>query len=403
MPSFAFQSDLQTQPEMLEVYSTNKPMFIGIPTETTLQENRVALVPSSVATLIANGHRVMIETGAGVKSNFTDRHYSDAGAEIAHSREQVFKCNVLLKVAPPTIEEIELMHPAQIVISPLQLSTISHEYITKLKEKRVTAIAMEYMKDQAGSFPIVRTMSEIAGISAMLIAADLLCNKNGEGIVLGGISGIPPAKVVILGAGVVAEFATRAAIGLGAEVRIFDNNIYKLMRLQKQIGRQLYTSAIDPYVLERELFTADVAIGAIHSQSGRAPMVVQEEMVANMKAGSVIVDVSIDQGGCFATSQVTSHDRPTFIKHDVLHYCVPNIPSRTPRTASMAISNIMTPILLKTQFTGSIEDLLYTDVGLRHGVYTFKGFVTNEYIGRRFGLKTTNIELILPSNLEFNI
>jgi alanine dehydrogenase len=293
-----------------------------------------------------------------------------------------------------------LMHPAQIVISPLQLSTISAEYISKLKEKRVTAIAMEYMKDQAGSFPIVRIMSEIAGISSMLIAAELLCNKDsGEGVLLGGISGVAPAKVVILGAGVVAEFAIRAALGLGAEIRVFDNNIYKLMRLQKQIGRQLFTSSIDPYVFERELLTADVVIGAIHSQSGRAPMIVQEDAVAKMKPGSVIVDVSIDQGGCFATSEVTSHDRPTFIKHDVIHYCVPNIPSRTPRTASTAVSNILTPILLKTQFSGSIEDLLYTDAGLRHGVYTFKGFVTNEYIGRRFNQKATNIELLLPSNL----
>ncbi len=400
MPSYSFQSDFQTQTETLEVFTKNIPMFIGIPVETTLQEKRVALTPSSVATLVANGHRVMIESGAGEKSNFSDRDYSEAGGEIAYSKEQVFKSNVLIKVAPPTLEEIDLMHPAQIVISPLQLSTISADYINKLKAKKVTAIAMEYMRDQAGSFPIVRIMSEIAGISAMLTAAELLTDKNGgEGVLLGGISGVAPAKVVILGAGVVAEFATRAALGLGAEVRIFDNNIYKLMRLQKQIGRQLYTSSIDPYTLERELFTADVAIGAIHSQSGRTPMIVQEEMVANMKTGSVIIDVSIDQGGCFATSEVTSHDKPTFIKHGVIHYGVPNIPSRTPRTASMAISNILTPILLKTQFTGSIEDLLYSDSGLRHGVYTFKGFITNEYIGRRFNLKATNIELLLPSAL----
>ncbi len=400
MPSYSFQSDFQTQTETLEVFTKNIPMFIGIPVETTLQEKRVALTPSSVATLVANGHRVMIESGAGEKSNFSDRDYSEAGGEIAYSKEQVFKSNVLIKVAPPTLEEIDLMHPAQIVISPLQLSTITADYINKLKAKKVTAIAMEYMRDQAGSFPIVRIMSEIAGISAMLTAAELLTDKNGgEGVLLGGISGVAPAKVVILGAGVVAEFATRAALGLGAEVRIFDNNIYKLMRLQKQIGRQLYTSSIDPYTLERELFTADVAIGAIHSQSGRTPMIVQEEMVANMKTGSVIIDVSIDQGGCFATSEVTSHDKPTFMKHGVIHYGVPNIPSRTPRTASMAISNILTPILLKTQFTGSIEDLLYSDSGLRHGVYTFKGFITNEYIGRRFNLKATNIELLLPSAL----
>lgn len=394
------QGEWQTQAEMLEIPLRQHNLFIGIPREVSLQENRVALVPSSVATLVAHGHRVIIESGAGKKSNYSDRDYSEAGAEIVFDREHVFKCNILLKVAPPTLEEIELMHSNQILISPLQLATISGEYIQRLRAKKVTALAMEYMKDQDGSFPIVRIMSEIAGISAIQTAAELLTRSQGEGILLGGISGVPPAKVVILGAGVVAEFATRAALGLGAEVRIFDNNIYKLMRLQKQIGRQLYTSSIDPYFLENELLSADVAIGAIHSKSGRAPMIVQEDIVMKMKTGAVIVDVSIDQGGCFATSEVTTHEQPTFVKHDVTHYCVPNIASRTPRTASMAISNILTPLLLKTVFTGSIEHLLYTDIGLRHGVYTYKGYVTNDYIGRRFELRATNIDLLLTSNYQ---
>jgi alanine dehydrogenase len=394
------QSEWQTQTEMLDVYRPQKSLFIGIPKEVTLQENRVALVPSSVATLVAHGHRIIMEAGAGKKSNYTDRDFSEAGAEVIYNLEEVFKCNILLKVAPPTLEEIKLMHENQILISPLQLATINEEYIQELRQKKVTAIAMEYMKDQDGSFPIVRIMSEIAGISAIQTAAELLTRtQQGAGILLGGISGVAPAKVVILGAGVVAEFSTRAALGLGAEVRIFDNNIYKLMRLQKQIGRQLYTSSIDPFFLEQELLTADVVIGAIHSKSGRAPMIVQEDMVIKMKPGAVIIDVSIDQGGCFATSEVTTHEKPTFVKHDIIHYCVPNIASRIPRTASMAVSNILTPLLLKTQFTGSIEDLLYTDAGLRHGVYTFKGHLTNEYIGRRFNIRTTNLDLILTSTL----
>ncbi len=394
------QSDWQTQTEMLDVYRPQKSLFIGIPKEVTLQENRVALVPSSVATLVAHGHRIIMEAGAGKKSNYTDRDFSEAGAEVIYNVEEVFKCNILLKVAPPTLEEIKLMHENQILISPLQLATINEEYIQELRQKKVTAIAMEYMKDQDGSFPIVRIMSEIAGISAIQTAAELLTRtQQGAGILLGGISGVAPAKVVILGAGVVAEFSTRAALGLGAEVRVFDNNIYKLMRLQKQIGRQLYTSSIDPFFLEQELLTADVVIGAIHSKSGRAPMIVQEDMVIKMKPGAVIIDVSIDQGGCFATSEVTTHEKPTFVKHDIVHYCVPNIASRIPRTASMAVSNILTPLLLKTQFTGSIEDLLYTDAGLRHGVYTFKGHLTNEYIGRRFNIRTTNLDLILTSTL----
>jgi alanine dehydrogenase len=394
------QSEWQTQTEMLEVHRRQQSLFIGIPKEVTLQENRVALTPSSVATLVAHGHRVLIETTAGKKSNFSDRDFSEAGAEIAFDKEQVFKANILLKVAPPTLDEIALMHHKQILISPLQLTTIGADYIERLREKRVTALAMEYMKDKDDSFPIVRIMSEIAGISAIQTAAELLTKtQNGVGILLGGISGVAPAKVVILGAGVVAEFATRAALGLGADVRVFDNNIYKLMRLQKQIGRQIYTSSIDAFYLEQELLNADVVIGAIHSKSGRAPMIVQEDMVMKMKPGAVIVDVSIDQGGCFATSEVTTHEQPTFVKHDIVHYCVPNIASRTPRTASMAISNVLTPLLLKTQFTGSIEDLLYGDAGLRHGVYTFKGYVTNDYIGRKFGIKSTNLDLLLTSNL----
>lgn len=393
-------SEWNTQTEMLEVQHRQKSLFIGIPKESTLQENRVALVPSSVTTLVAHGHRVIIEAGAGMKSNYSDRDYAEAGAEVVFDITEVFKCNILLKVAPPTFDEINLMHPNQILISPMQLATIDANYILQLKQKRVIALAMEYMQDQDGSFPIVRIMSEIAGISAIQSAAELMTKTHGgSGILLGGVSGVAPAKVVILGAGVVAEFSTRAALGLGAEVRIFDNNIYKLMRLQKLIGRQLYTSSIDSNTLETELLTADVVIGAIHSKSGRAPMIIQEDMVVRMKPGAVIVDVSIDQGGCFATSEVTSHDKPTFVKHGIIHYCVPNIASRTPRTASMAVSNILTPLLLKTQFTGSIEDLLYADHGLRNGVYTFKGHVTNDYIGTRFGIKTTSLDLLLTSNL----
>jgi alanine dehydrogenase len=259
---------------------------------------------------------------------------------------------------------------------------------------------MEYIMDDSNTFPVVRIMSEMAGLSAMLTAAELLATTSGgKGILLGGISGVPSAKVVILGAGIVAEYATRTALGLGAEVRIFDNNVYKLKRLQNYVGRSLYTSAINPVYLEQELVTADVVIGAIHSKSGRTPVVVSEELVMKMKAGSVIIDVSIDQGGCFATSEVTSLDKPTFVKHDVIHYCVPNISSRVSRTASVAVSNILTPILLNAGSTSSIEQLLFSNHGLRHGVYTYKGCLTNEYLGQRFDIKSTALDLLITSNL----
>ncbi len=390
---------LATQTETLEVARKHQRLFIGIPKETTLQENRVGLVPHSVATLVAHGHRVLVETGAGVEAKLSDNDFSEAGAEITQSREEVFKADLLLKVAPPTLEEIDLMRPNQVVISPIHLPLLNPEYILRLQKRRVIALAMEYIRDdETGVFPIVRVMSEIAGTSAILIAADLLSTaRGGKGVLLGGIAGVPPSKVIILGAGVVAEFASRTAIGLGAEVRIFDNNVYKLMRLQKHVGRQLHTSVINPIHLSEQLITADVAIGAMHSGHGRTPMVVPAEIVQRMKPGSVIVDVSIDQGGVFETSETTSLDKPTFVKHGVIHYCVPNMPSRVARTASEAISNIITSLLLKAE-SGGIIPLITSHEGLRNGVYTYKGCLTNAYLGERFQLKSTDLDLLITSD-----
>ncbi len=394
------QSLLQTQEQLMPVEQKKGGLYIGIPKETTLQENRVALTPSSIQTLTGRGHRIVVETGAGEQSNFTDHEFSEAGAEIAYTVEKVYQADVIIKVAPPTLDEIDYFHPHQIIISPLQAPIITEEYVNKLRQKRVIALAMEYIKDDVGSYPIVRIMSEIAGLSAMLTAAELLSTaRGGIGVLLGGVAGVPPAKVVILGAGVVAEFATRVALGLGAEVRIFDNNIYKLMRLQNQVGRQLYTSALDPTVLLRELITADAVIGAIHSGSGRAPVIVNEDMVRKMKPGSVIIDVSIDQGGCFETSRITSHEKPTFRFHDVIHYCVPNIASRVPRTASTAISNIMTSFLLRSEHFGSLYNLLISSQGLMHGIYVFKGSLTNQYLSERFKMRYTSIELLITSHI----
>jgi alanine dehydrogenase len=242
-------------------------------------------------------------------------------------------------------------------------------------------------------------MSEIAGNSVILIAAEYLSNaNNGKGILLGGISGVPPAKVVILGAGAVGTYAARAALGLGAVVSVFDNNVYKLQRMQERIGVRFFTSTISNETLEQELKTADVAIGAIHSKKGRTPVIVTEDMVSNMKAGSVLIDVSIDQGGCFETSNITNHASPTFKKYDVTHYCVPNIPSRVSRTASHAFSNILTPILIHCSELGGINGLIYEDAGIRGGIYLYKGNVTNEHIGNLFQMKSTNLELLFASN-----
>lgn len=396
-----FESEgLEPQTEVLARPVSRQKLFIGIPLETTLYENRVALVPHSVQTLVGRGHRIVIQEGAGERSNYTDHDYAEAGAEVTASIDEVYKADVIIKVAPPTIDEINFLHPDQILISPLQIPIITEEYIENLRKKRVTAIAMEYLQADDGSFPVVRIMSEIAGISAMHTAAELLSNvKGGRGVLLGGVSGVPPAKVVILGAGVVGEFATRTALGLGVTVRIFDNDVYKLMRIQKLIGRQLHTSTINPVYLAHQLLSADCVIGAIHSREGRTPIVVTEEMVSKMKPGSVIIDVSIDQGGCFETSRVTSHQQPTFTKYEVVHYCVPNIASKVSRTASVAVSNILTPLLQSASETGSLERTLMSNAGLRHGVYTYKGCLTNVYLSKQFGIKYTSLDLLITSHL----
>lgn len=398
--TFFTEGQYETQVEKLAIDREEQSITIGIPKEDSVNESRVSLVPHSVRTLVGYGHQVIIEKGAGEKSNFTDHDFSEAGAKVVYSREEVFKCNTLVKIAPPTLEDIEMMQNEQIVIAPLRIPSLTSEYIEKLLKKRIISLAMEYLQSDDGTFPIVRIMSEIAGMSSMLTAAELLTNtKKGRGVLLGGVSGVPPAKVVILGAGVVGEFATKTALGLGASVRIFDNDISKIMRLQSIVGRQLHTSSINPVYLGYQLMSADVVIGAIHSTHGRTPIMVTEEMVSKMKEGAVIVDISIDQGGCFETSQLTTHAKPTFVKHGVIHYCVPNIASKVSRTSSVAVSNIITPLLLKAGQAANIEELLYRSSGIRNGCYTYKGCLTNEYISRRFGIKNSNLDLLLTSNL----
>lgn len=397
---FFTEGQYQTQEEVLTVSRNKNSITIGIPKDSGKTEKRVALVPNSIRTLVGYGHRILVERGAGLASNYSDHDFSEAGAEILESRAELYKSQVIVKIAPPTSADIQLMQRDQVLIAPVQLPTMRDDYLPQIKAKRVCGLAMEYLRGVDGSFHIVRIMSEIAGMSAISTAAELLSNTGGgRGVLLGGITGVPPAKVVVLGAGVVGEFAVKTALGLGASVRIFDNDISKLMRLQSQVGRQLHTSVINPKYLAYQLMSADVVIGAIHSKHGRSPVIVTEEMVSKMKAGSVIVDVSIDQGGCIETSRITTHEHPTYEEHGVIHYCVPNISSKVARTASAAVSNIITPLLLRAGTSGSIDNLLYQSEGVRHGCYTYKGCVTNEYMARRFGQKYTPIDLLMTSVL----
>jgi len=387
------------QPEVLATKPKSGQLFIGVPKETSFQETRVALSPSSVRLLTGLGNRVLVESEAGMESGFSDLKYSEAGAEIVYETEKIFEANIILKVAPPTPKEIEFLKFNQVLFSPLHLPSMSRASLQQLINKKISAIAYEYVKDPAGYFPIVRIMSEIAGGSAILIAAEYLSKSSkGKGVLLGGISALPPAKVVVLGAGVVGEYVARSAIGLGADVRVFDNNLYKLMRLQNNLSRRVYTSVILPNILAEELRTADVVVGAIHAETGRTPIFVTEDMVQQMQNGSVIVDVSIDQGGCIETSELTNHTQPTFVKHGIIHYCVPNIAARVPHSASRAFSNVITGILSKAHEYGGFENLLREYPGICHGAYIYRGKLTNQFLSERFDLKYTDIELLMAAN-----
>ena len=389
---------LMPKEEMLEVKPNFKQLQIGVPKESSFQENRVSLTPESVALLVANGHSVVIEKGAGYASNFTDKEYSEKGAIIAYSKAEVFKVNLILKIEPPTQAELDLMKTNQVLISAVQLSTQSKDFFLKLINKKVFAFGFEFIKDKHGKLPIVRSMSEIAGNTSLLIAGEYLSNVNdGKGLMLGGISGLMPTNVVILGAGTVGEYACRTALGLGASVIVFDNSVSKLRRLQDNINQRVSTSLFQPKVLIKALKRADVVISALQVGDGKVPCIVSEDMVMEMKNGAVVIDVSIDQGGVFETSELTNHKKPTFIKHDVVHYCVPNIASRVSRTASIAISNILTPVLLNIAEEGGVENTIRKHDFLRNGVYVFNGFVTNAIVSKNFNLPLKDLGLIMST------
>jgi alanine dehydrogenase len=389
------KSQLLPQEEKLEISKQRSDLFIGIPKESSYQERRICLTPDAVNSLVSEGHRVMIESGAGLSASYTDQEFSDAGAEITSDTKKVFSCPMLLKISPLSIEEIELVNPETIVISAIQLKTRNKDYFEALAKKKITALAFEYIKDEDGTYPAVKSLSEIAGIASVLIASELMINNQfGKGLLFGNITGVPPTEVVILGAGTVGEFAAKSALGLGASVKVFDNSITKLRRLQNNLNQRIFTSTIQQKALLKALRRCDVAIGAMRGKE-RCPVVVSETMVELMKKGSVIVDVSIDTGGCFETSEVTTHEKPTFINHEVIHYCVPNIPSRYSKTASLSISNIITPFLLQIADDGGIERAIRYNNGLKHGVYTYHGILTNKAIGEWFNLNYSDINLIV--------
>lgn len=386
------------QEEMLEIGKKAQKLVIGIPKENKKYESRVGLTPEAVEILVNNGHEVLIEKDAGKAANYTDTNYSENGAQIMSNKSDVFQCDIILKIAPPTIEEIELFKNNLVLLSSLHFPSQSEEYIRKLMQKRITAISFEGLKDKENCYPVVRSMSEIAGITSVLIASEYLSNVNdGKGVLLGGVSGITPTEVVILGAGTAAEHAARAAIGLGAFIKVFDFSVSKLKRIQTNLSSRLFTSVFHPRVMEKHLKSADVVIGAMHLGDKGPQFLITEEMIKKMKKGSVIIDLSIDQGGCIETSECRTHLDPVYTKHGVLHYGVPNIASRVARTASIALSNVFNPILLSIAETGGVQKQLKQDVGLRHGVYIYNGILTNDRIGNHFGIPSKDIDLLMAA------
>ncbi len=389
------KEQLIPQEETLEIYKNKGQLFIGIPKETSYQEKRVCLSPDAVAAITAHGHRVMIESDAGKWARFSDRDYSNAGAEITKDTRKVFSCPTILKVEPPSAEELDMINPQTILLSAVQLKTQCKEYFQKLAAKRITALGFEFIRDEDGSYPIVRALSEIAGTASVLIASEIMSNHaEGNGLMFGNISGVPPIEVVIIGAGTVGEFAARSAIGLGANIKVFDSSLTKLRNIQCNLGRTFYTSTIQPKNLSKAIKRCDVLIGAVRGKN-RSPVLITEDMVTSMKRGAVIIDVSIDMGGCVETSEITSHDKPIFTKHNIIHYGVPNIPSRYARTSSLSISNIFTPYLLHIAEEGGLENTLRFDKGLRNGLYFYHGILTSKSIADWFDLSYRDINLLI--------
>jgi len=387
--------ELMPQEEKLEVSKHKSELFIGLPKEISFQERRICLTPDGVNSLVSQGHSVLIECGAGESSSYTDREYAEAGAVLTNDTKKVFSCPIVLKVEPPTFEEIEMMNAGTTLISAIQIKTRKKEYFEALSQKKITALAFEFIKDHDGSYPAVKSLSEIAGTASVLIASELMINQHfGKGLLFGNITGVPNTEVVILGAGTVGEYAARTALGLGANVKVFDNSITKLRRLQNNLTQRIFTSTINQKALLKALRRCDVAIGAMKGKD-RAPVVVSETMVELMKKGAVIVDVSIDTGGCFESSEITTHEHPTFIKNDVIHYCVPNIPSRYSKTASLSISNIITPYLVQIAEDGGLESAIRCHRGLKNGVYFYHGILTNQSISEWFQMPFRDINLIV--------
>jgi alanine dehydrogenase len=384
--------------EHLETAVKNRKITIGIPTDNNDDEKRVAITPESVNLLVENGNEVIVQKGAGLGANYTDKDYSENGAVITDSPARVYSTDVVIKVAPFIEHETDYLKGNQTVISYLNVLKLSEETLAKLIRKKVTAIAFEKIKDSNGIMPVIESMSEISGVFSILIASDYLSNHHGgKGVMLGGITGVTPTQVVIIGANTAGEYAARAAIGLGSEVMIFDNSLPRLRRFQNLLGMRLQTSVFHPQVLKKALKSADVLIGAIELEDLKPWYFITEDMIRMMKKGAVIIDLSIDRGGCIETTECRALKDPVYEKHGVIHFSAWNLPSRVARTASIALSNIFTPLLQSIADAGSVTHFLKNDTGLRNGAYLYNGILTNETLGQKFGILSKDLDLLLSA------
>jgi len=371
-------------------------LSIGIPKENSSVETRLALTPEGVAIVTEEGHSVYVERGAGEPMQYSDFQYSEAGAFMVDNASEVFSADLVLKIAPPTIQELNMMHDRSAIMSMLQLSNLSSDCIKLMMSKKMNAIAYELIRDEQKQFPVVSSISEIEGNTAIAVAAELMSNeRGGKGLLLGGVAGISPTEVLILGAGIAGSVAARTAIALGATVKIFDHDINKLRKIQHYLGQQVFTSVIHPAVIFKALQTADAVIGNLRYINGSERFMVSEELVKTMKPGAIIIDMSVDQGGCFETSECRTLQNPVFEKHGIIHYCVPNISARVARTSSMALSNIFAPVLLKIGNSGSVDSAIKESAGFRHGAYVFGGVLVNHLIGDYYGIAANDIGLLL--------
>ena len=371
-------------------------LSIGLPKENALVETRLALTPEGVAIVTEEGHSVYVQRGAGEPMSYSDLQYSEAGAYLVDDAAEVFGADIVLKIAPPTLAELNLMHDRSTLFSMLQLSNLSADCIRLMMKKKMNAIAYELIQDEQKAFPVVNSIAEIEGNTAIAVAAELMSNeRGGKGLLLGGVAGITPTEVLILGAGITGSVAARTAMALGAQVKVFDHDIGKLRKIQHYLGQQVFTSVIHPTVLIRSLATADAVIGNLRYINGSERFMVSEELVKKMKPGAIIIDMSVDQGGCFETSECRTLQHPVFEKHGVIHYCVPNISARVARTSSMALSNIFAPMILKIATSGSPNSAITESVGFRHGAFIYSGVLVNRLIGNYYNIPSNDIGLLI--------